>query len=99
MATKLIQKIDWMLVEKALRNANELPTLPDNPRIAYSHYDDGADVLYIHFVSHFDPADSEMFEGDVLVDYDEKDRVIGLTVLDFQARLEESIYETSLKTT
>jgi len=88
MATLMIQKIDGTLVKKALHNVNELPTLPDNPKIAYSHYDDGADVLYVHFVSPFNPTDSEMLDNDVLVDYDE-DKVIGLTILDFQTLLAE----------
>ncbi len=87
MTDLLIQKIDWMLVKKALHNVNELPVLPDNLGIVYSHYDDGADVLYIHFVSPFNPTDSEMLDNDVLIDYDENDKVIGLTVLDFQTRL------------
>ena len=80
-----------MLVKKSLYNVNELSALPDNPKIAYSHYDDGVDILYVHFVSPFNPTDSEMLDNDVLVDYNEENKVIGLTILDFQARLAENI--------
>jgi len=44
------------------------------------HYDDEADVLYMHF-GNIAPVDAaELGEG-IILDLDEKDRVVGLTII------------------
>lgn len=50
-------------------------------------YDSEADVLYISFHVPAKPAaDSELTENDVIIRYDERDEIIGLTILNASKR-------------
>ena len=47
----------------------------------WTHYDDGADVLYMHFKKPNIAEDSELIDDDTIVRYDAKGEIIGLTFL------------------
>jgi uncharacterized protein YuzE len=47
----------------------------------WTHYDDGADVLYIHFEKPNVASDSELADEDTLLRYDEKGEIIGITFM------------------
>ena len=51
----------------------------------WSHYDQEADVLYLHFTKPNCADDSEMTEDDIIIRY-EKGAVIGLTILNVSQR-------------
>jgi len=55
---------------------------------AYVHYDQEGDTLYISFSSN-QAQDSIEISEDVMIDLDEKGRPVGLTILNFESRIEE----------
>ncbi len=55
-------------------------------RGAFSHYDEEADILYIH-LGEGDAADSAEVSDDVFVDLDSSGRPLGITVLSFRRRI------------
>ena len=62
---------------------------------AYYHYDEDADVLYVHFGDRTAIEGVEIAEG-VIVDLDENEKVAGLTITHFKTRLSENKKLTSL---
>ncbi|MBL8131927.1 MAG: DUF2283 domain-containing protein [Anaerolineae bacterium] len=66
---------------------NLLPAIKDAPAgEVWMHYDAEADVLYINFTRPSVAADSELTDDDVIIRYDDQDRVIGYTILHAQKR-------------
>jgi uncharacterized protein YuzE len=64
-----------------------LPVVQDTPdRAVWLHYDDEADVLYVNFHRPSVATDSEMTDDDVIIRYDDAERVVGYTILHAQAR-------------
>ena len=55
-------------------------------RGAYSHYDQDADILYIH-IREPEAQDSVEIADDVIADLDQRGEPVGLTLLNFKARL------------
>jgi uncharacterized protein YuzE len=47
----------------------------------WTHYDDGADVLYIHFEQPNKAVDTELADEDTLLRYDESGNIIGITFM------------------
>jgi len=55
-------------------------------RSFWTTYDAEADVLYVNFKKPMDIAESELIEGSIVLDYDDSDEVIGLTILSASKR-------------
>ena len=51
------------------------------------HFDKEADVMYLHFCGAKDASISEHTAGDILVEYDEDDNLVGYTILHVSSRL------------
>lgn len=49
-------------------------------------YDAEADCLYLHFTEAPASSHSEMREDGILLDYDDEDRLVGLTILEASSR-------------
>jgi uncharacterized protein YuzE len=49
-------------------------------------YDTGADVLYLHFEEKPVASYSEMREDGIILDYNQEDALVGLTILDASPR-------------
>jgi uncharacterized protein YuzE len=47
----------------------------------WTHYDDGADVLYIHFEKPNTASDSELADENTLLRYDDNGNIIGITFM------------------
>jgi uncharacterized protein YuzE len=47
----------------------------------WTHYDEAADVLYVHFEKPNEAADSELLDNDTLVRYDVDGKIIGVTFM------------------
>ena len=52
-------------------------------------YDSKADILYIK-LRETSPVESEHLEGNIVIDYDEKNNVVAVEILDFSKRTEKS---------
>ena len=52
-------------------------------------YDAKADILYIRF-SDRPPVESEHLDNDVVVDYDDSDKIVAVEILDFKKRSQKS---------
>ena len=57
------------------------------PEGIHLHFDKEADVMYLHFCDAKDASISEHTEGDILVEYDEEDNLVGYTILHVSSRL------------
>lgn len=55
-------------------------------RTFWTTYDAEADVLYVNFKKRMDIADSELIEGDIVLDYDDSDEIVGFTILSASKR-------------
>jgi uncharacterized protein YuzE len=47
----------------------------------WTHYDEEADVLYVHFEKPNEAADTELIDTNTIVRYDESGKIIGVTFL------------------
>jgi uncharacterized protein YuzE len=64
-----------------------LPAIQDAPTGAlWMHYDAEADVLYINFARPSVASDSELTDDDVIIRYDEQERIVGYTILHARQR-------------
>ncbi len=52
-------------------------------------YDSKADILYIR-LRETSPVESEHLEGNIVIDYDDKNNVVAVEILDFSKRTEKS---------
>ena len=52
-------------------------------------YDSKADILYIR-LRETSPVESEHLEGNIVIDYDEKNNVVAVEIMDFIKRAEKS---------
>ena len=53
----------------------------------WTHYDNEADVLYVHFKKPNHADDSEMTEDEIIIRYENKE-IIGVTILNASQRLQ-----------
>ena len=56
------------------------------PEGIYLHFDKEADVMYLHFCGAKDASISEHAAGDILVEYDDDDNLVGYTILHVSSR-------------
>jgi uncharacterized protein YuzE len=78
-----------MSVERYLKIALNVRDLPK--RDFYLSYDAKADVVYVNFHNPPRPAeDSELTDDDVIIRYDEREEVVGLTILHERKRQSKS---------
>ena len=76
------------LTQETLDYLKLIPVLKTLPKRAFQMvYDYEADVLYIDF---YDPPcssdDTELTDNDILIRYDEKDEIVGFTILHASTR-------------
>ncbi|MCH8126494.1 DUF2283 domain-containing protein [candidate division KSB1 bacterium] len=77
MANMTLEIKDYLQLIPAVKHAPE--------KYLWSSYDAEADVLYINFKKPSHATDSELTDNDIIIRY-EKDKIIGLTILNASTR-------------
>lgn len=80
MAVKMLEEKSIHHLLKATTHLIQLPQ-----KHMWLDYDEGADVLYVHFTETPSSNHSEMRDDGIILDYSEKE-LVGLTILDASQR-------------
>ncbi|MBI1924670.1 DUF2283 domain-containing protein [Candidatus Poribacteria bacterium] len=77
-----------VLSRKSCRGLTALQPLFDQapPAGIHLHFDQAADIMYLHFCGTQDASISEHTEGDILVEYDDDNNIVGYTILHASSR-------------